>query len=219
MRGTGLAIVNADQFNVSMPFAVEMYFDRGSEQRIRALSERCATLAGSTVTKETRPHISLSVADEINHEKIEELLVSFARRYKSFEITLSAIGFFAVTPSIAYLAPKVDQRLLELHAVFFGEFAEVAFGIWENYLPRSWIPHCTLVSGLDARQGALVLEEVQHFGLPAACKITEIGLIRFRPVVQIRCLGLTSSFETPNQSTDPKSASGTPDAWHQSRHP
>ena len=39
----------------------------------------------------------------------------------------------------------------------------------------------------------MVLEEVQRFGLPAACRITEVGLVRFRPVVQIRCLELTGT--------------------------
>jgi len=186
-----------------MPFAVETYFDRESEKRIRALSDRCATLGGSAVIKETRPHISLGVADEVSHEKMEALLVSFARRHKPFEITLSAIGFFAVTPSIAYLSPKVDQSLLELHAEFFGEFTEGASGIWEHYSPRSWIPHCTLAAGLDARQCALVIEEVQRFVLPAACRITEIGVIRFRPVVPIRSFVLTGSPEAPSQTPDP----------------
>lgn len=174
-----------------MPFAVEMYFDGESERRIRALSERCAAWVGSPVIKEARPHISLAVADEVSQEKMEALLASFARRYKPFEITLSATGFFAVTPSIAYLSPKVDRGLLDLHAGFFEEFKGSASGVWEHYSPRSWIPHCTLASGLDSQQGALVLNEVQSFGLPATCRITEIGLIRFRPIVPICCMGFT----------------------------
>jgi 2'-5' RNA ligase len=170
-----------------MPFAVEMYFDVESERRLRSLSDRCAALVGSAIIEGARPHISLGVADVVVHEEIEAHIVSFARRYKPFEITLSSVGFFTSVPSIAYLAPKVDNALLDLHAEFFERFVEGATGVWAHYFPRTWIPHCTLASGLDAKQSAQILEEVQRFGLPAECRIAEIGVVRFRPVVPILC--------------------------------
>src|ERR1035441_6828898 len=64
---------------------------------------------------ESRPHVSLAVAESLDLPATHELLDRFGRCTNTLSISLRSLGFFVFRGRIAYLAPKVTPELLALH--------------------------------------------------------------------------------------------------------
>lgn len=175
-----------------MPYAVELFFDPASEQRIRTLWERLAGI-GLTYLHESdsRPHVSLAVCDLIEVKPTIQLLDRFACITAGFPITFSSIGIFPATEPVIFFAPKVTIPLLELHAAFLESFEPMATQIWPNYSPDRWMPHCTLAAGCPQECLEEALEICRSETLPFTAEITEIGFVEFRPVKPLHSAALS----------------------------
>jgi len=172
-----------------MGYAIEMYFDAASELRLYSLWDEFARFGASSMRDgESRPHVSLAVADSVDLPATRQLLDSFARTAKPFSLSLASLGLFPCSERIVYLAPKATPELLALHGRFFDRFASVAGGIWQLYAPATWVPHCTLAIGLLPQQLVPAVDACQAFGLPLACTVAEVALVEFRPVKQLHAV-------------------------------
>ena len=172
-----------------MGYAIEMFFDAASELRLYSLWDEFSTFGASSMRDgESRPHVSLAVADAVDLPATRQLLDSFARTAKPFSLSLASLGLFPCSERIAYLAPKVTPELLALHGRFFDRFSSVASGIWQLYAPATWVPHCTLAIGLLPQQLVPAVDACQAFGLPLACTVAEVGLVEFHPAKQLQAV-------------------------------
>lgn len=72
-----------------MGFAVEMYFDDVAERRVRRLWDRIAESCGSTLLTDigTRPHLSLSLFDDVEPDALRAELLEFARSSVPLPVT------------------------------------------------------------------------------------------------------------------------------------
>lgn len=160
-----------------MQYAVEMYFDAASELRLNSLWDEFAKFGASSMRdSESRPHVSLAIADSVDLQATHELLDRFGRCTNAFPISLRSLGFFIFRGHIAYLAPKVTPELLALHGRFFREFSVLASRIWPYYEPAVWVPHCTIAIGLLPQHLPPAFDACEAFGLPLDGRVVEIAL-------------------------------------------
>ena len=179
-------------FGENMPFAIELYFDDLGESRLRSLSDAFSRFGAPAFhVGESRPHVSLVVAESVDLLATRALLDRFSRSTRRFPVSLPSLGFFLVE-RVAFLAPKVTPDILALHASFFAEFASISAGIWRHYHPASWVPHCTLAVGLLPQHILPAFEACQACGLPVDCTIVGMGLVEFLPVKQIHAASFSA---------------------------
>ena len=68
-----------------MTYAIEMYFDKETEEKIMSLAKKVADAGLSTKYLEwkTRPHITLAVFNDVDEDRCTELLEMFAKAHKA----------------------------------------------------------------------------------------------------------------------------------------
>ena len=179
-----------------MGYAIEMFFDNASESRIRALWSEFARFGASSMQdSNTRPHVSLVVAETVDLAAMRDLLDTCSRSTKSFSLSLASLGFFATSERVAYLAPKVTPDLLALHRSIYDQFSSHVSDFWPHYAPASWVPHCTLAMGQLPQPLGAAIDICQSIGLPVVCNVIELGLVEFPPVKQLYTVPLVSQSE------------------------
>ncbi len=168
-------------------YAVELYFDPESEQRIldlrRALIEQGYTALRDLL--EFRPHISLAVFDQAHPDQLNPLVFDFSAVLAPFEFRLSAVGTFPTAENVIFLAPVPTFTLLDCHHRFHQRLAQTSLTCWTYYLPGQWVPHCTIEVNIPAERFAAALDFTRRIFQPVEGRFESIGVIEFRPVVEL----------------------------------
>lgn len=172
-------------------FAVELYLDAASEERLVGLWRALARDGITSLMLDigARPHISLAVFSELEVDALRAPLEAFARAAAPLTLTLSHVGVFPAA-NVVFAAPAASTPLLQLHAKFHALLRERGLPSYHFYLPGAWVPHCTLAMELPPeRVGDAVAACLAHpvFG-PATA--THLALVEFRPVVELAVLPL-----------------------------
>lgn len=163
-----------------MPYAVELYLDQQSSERVRGLKEELKS-RGIDVDEGTRSHISLSIYGNLNLMEFRTRLERFAEAQAPFSISLASIGIFATESPIIYLAPTVTMGLLQLHQDFCEFFSEYDGLAWDYYRPGLWVPHCTLAMNLDGSKVKEAVDIICRLRLPLYGILDKIGVLEFSP--------------------------------------
>ncbi len=125
-----------------------------------------------------RPHLTLSIYNDLDTEAFEQCFADFARSLKPIHLDLSTIGVFPNASPVVFLTPVVTSDLLELHKSFHQFAAQFKDQAVEHYLPGHWVPHCSLGIGLKPDiVSAAVRYCLQQVKLPIHTFIAEIGLL------------------------------------------
>src|SRR5207237_2076876 len=103
---------------IRMPFAVQLFFDSISEAIIRNAQEEVAKggVPFSTHDADVRPSLTLALYDELDIAAGVGKLKVFAEMFSPFALTFSCLGLFPGGKAVVYLAPTVNQKLLDIHA-------------------------------------------------------------------------------------------------------
>ena len=74
-----------------MTYAIEMYFDKETEEKIMSLAKKVADAGLSTKFLEwkTRSHVTLAIFNDVDEDRCTKLLESFAKEHKAFPAFLS----------------------------------------------------------------------------------------------------------------------------------
>ena len=170
-----------------MGFAVELYFDAATEASLRELWEALSNEGISDVMPSigARPHISLATFECIDLVSLREELRSLARVAQPLTVTLGAVGTFPTAEGVVYLAPVVTQEFLSLHKRLHARLSDLGIASAEYYRPGKWIPHCTAAIDLDAEEVSSAVDLCLRSNVFVTARLTEIGLIEFRPVRDI----------------------------------
>jgi 2'-5' RNA ligase len=167
-------------------YSIELYFDGPSDSRVRSIWSKVANLGAATmIESDSRPHVSLAVAESLEVGAVIPMLDRFARANKRFPLSLPAVGLFPAAEPVVFLAPKVTADLLELHRDFMAEFVPLAEGIWPYYMPEAWVPHCTITMGIRAESVGLAYAACHTSGLPLEVHVVGMSLVEFVPVKQL----------------------------------
>lgn len=168
-----------------MPYAIQLFFDDHVEKAIRTIWHE---QAGSGVapylgTSGNRPHISLSLCDDLDRATCQARLETWASSVKPLPISFQNLGIFPAPDAVVYTGPVVTQELLTLQREVDGLLDGCC--VWpefDYYRPGHWIPHCTLAMEFDDIQLPRALEIAGHLKLPLNGSISGVGVIEFRPV-------------------------------------
>lgn len=169
-----------------MNFAVEMFFDPASDERVREVWERIAKagLPSRLLDNGSTPHVSLGVCAELDPVAFAPQLREFAARERRISARLVSVATFANREGVVFFGVVATRDLLELHERFDEMFARAAHGPWEYYRPGRWVPHCTLTTALDPTQVAAALRVCAEVPLPIQVTLAEIALVE-NPSVRV----------------------------------
>ncbi|MCA8912412.1 MAG: 2'-5' RNA ligase family protein [Planctomycetes bacterium] len=166
-----------------MPYALELFFDPRCETRLRrfvhALRE---TQLGGTVLIEdvkARFHITLACFDDADEPKMCKVVEDLAHATHALPVILSSLGMFPGAETVLFLAPVVDQELLDVHRGVFERMAEFTQTPWKLYQPGRWVPHCTLALKLPRDGVQKALDHLMESTFPITGELVEIGVSEF----------------------------------------
>ena len=128
-----------------MIYAIEMYFDKATEEKIMDIARKVADAGISTKYLEwkTRPHITLGVFNDIDEKRCTELLERFAAKHKPIKAHLHSVASWSDT-KVIYLNPGMTRWLYDLHDEVYELMQEFDTRGWEQYMPKNWVAHCTV---------------------------------------------------------------------------
>lgn len=172
-----------------MQYAIELYYDEKTEQKLFQLAERVANEGFSTKFLEwkTRPHLTLACFNDVDEDACKKKLSMFAESHKQMPAYIGSVGMFPDTKTI-FVSPVMNSGMYQLQRELHECLNDFDTKGWEWYCPDRWVPHCTLaLTGEDDEQaffGAsdLILHEFQKLsGMFAA-----VGLVKITfPVEEI----------------------------------
>jgi len=166
-----------------MPYALQLYFDPSTDAKVRKLWRRFAEagIARHLVESANRPHLTLAVYDNLDVVTAERELLLFVPTLAPFPVIFTHVGVFTQPSPVVFLAPVVTIDLLDLHQVTHERFVGFGTGPHQFYLPRRWIPHCTIALHVDRQTLPLSMEVIQEISLPMTGTVTELGIVRVSP--------------------------------------
>ena len=177
-----------------MPFALVMYFDSLSEKPIRELWQKIAD-AGITSTLAragVRPHLTLTIFDQVSRIPREDELAGFARKSHLTDLQATYIGFFSQPDPVVFVAPTPTQELMDFHRSIIHVLMEDAQPISANYLPGTWVPHCTIALDFPKKRIPEVVELCLDLPLPFIMHATQVGVVEFQPMKDLFKCNLTT---------------------------
>lgn len=173
-----------------MPFAIQLFFDPRCQSRLRRLvSSMRETQLGGTVLIEdvkARFHITLAVCDHVNEPVLERVLKEIAADTQSLPVILSSLGIFPSADSVMFLAPVVDQELLDVHRKVHERVSEFSESPWKLYMPGRWVPHCTLALKLPRDGVRRALDHLMESTFPITGELIELGVSEFESGAVLR---------------------------------
>jgi len=157
--------------------AVELYFDPATEEAVKGLLRdlKAANLPSPLLDQGVRPHVSLVVAETVD-DALKASIQGLAEGMPPILLALTSVGAFPGEEGAVFLAPASRARLLELHHNVHELCATHVEERNPRYVPGSWVPHCTLSTGLSPKQAAQAVYVMLKAPLPIEGRFTEIGL-------------------------------------------
>lgn len=175
-----------------MQYAIELYFDKATEDIIFSLAQKIADANISTKFLEwkTRPHLTLGCFNDVDEEKCMEKLKAFVDTHKIMPAYIGSVGMFNDTKTI-FLSPIMNRSMYQFQGELHEYFEELDTRGWEWYCPEKWVPHCTVaLTGEDSDQAFfdacnLILHEFRKIAgefvsiglVKITCPVEEIGVV------------------------------------------
>ena len=134
-----------------MDYALELFFDQESEDRVRRYWEAVRAQTGIAYLESvgSRPHVSIGVFTDIGTGRACGLLREAAAHLAAFPLRFQSVGVFTHPQPWVWLAPVVTAQLLALHASLHAAFAFCDSGAFAYYRPGAWVPHCAVAYAPD----------------------------------------------------------------------
>jgi hypothetical protein len=177
---------------IVMPFAVQLFFDSMSESIIGGILGELAKegIFFSAFAPTIRPSLTLALYDQLDSTACASKLRVFAELSSPFALTFSSLGIFPGGKATFYLAPTVDQKLLDVQAYIHQLLKNSATSSLTNYASGDRISHCALALDLDKGLLARAIEIGLSIPFPLHCRVDEIGLAEYWPMKQLCSFGL-----------------------------
>lgn len=173
-----------------MQYAIELYFDKATEDNLFRLASRIGEEKLSTgfLSWKSRPHLTLGCFNDVDEAGAAALLKRFAHEHQPMTAALESVGMFTDT-QVIFAQPVMNAEMYQLQRELHNCFAAYDTSGWEWYQPDVWVPHCTLATmaadGEEAflQASQLVLREFQKM----AGQFTAVGLVKVTHPVEELC--------------------------------
>ena len=123
------------------------------------VDEASALEDGSSVRKlGYRPHLTLTRYSMIEPSVLQKGMEVFEGE-AAISLNFARVDFFDIEPLVLWLAPRRDERLLDLHRRLHAALEPEAPLCDPHYAPEQWKPHLTVATAIPAakRSDALKL--------------------------------------------------------------
>jgi 2'-5' RNA ligase len=157
--------------------ALEMGLDPEGDRAIRDLWSRLEQLGVASLkghVPSIRPHLSLVVTDDA--DGLREHAPGLALRGHETDIEMAAASLFSADPPLLVLAVAPAPELVALHARVSTALATAGVDVWPHYRPGTWLPHCTLSTGVPAAMLADALAACLALPLPVRARLRAAAL-------------------------------------------
>ncbi|XP_026381783.1 uncharacterized protein LOC113276394 [Papaver somniferum] len=170
----------------SQGYAIQLFFDPALENQVLKAWNVLARRQISTqlIEMESRPHITLLSSPVLDPPKLQNLIKNFASKQEPLSLSMSAIGSFPGEGNVLFLSPNPTSSLLQFHAQLCDALRKENIEIGEEYLPDSWIPHCTVAKEVPRSRIGEAFCILRDLKLPISGYAMDIGLVEFSPVVR-----------------------------------
>ncbi len=167
-----------------MGYAVLLYFDEQTEQRIMDLRHALIEAGIPSLMNKMgdRPHISLAGFSEVDCDSLISLVQEFTNGRQPFSVQLSAIGIFPTKENVLFLSPVPTIHLLTCHLEFHEQLAKSKLVSSPYYAPDSWVPHCTVEMNIPDEQIQKAMEYCIKAFTPILSQFQEMGVIEYWPI-------------------------------------
>ena len=177
-----------------MPFAIELLFDSKTNAAVRKIGKRMEIngIPFALNRPGASPHISLAGFNQPRSRKLRTLLKKIALKSRTFSFRLPKAGVFR-SEGVLFLRPDTSAELLKIHSELHGVLRGAVKGSNPNYLPKNWVPHCTLGMGLSPaqiRKAQKILREMKPAIKGACCKL---ALVEYYPIKEMAVFKLRAS--------------------------
>ena len=164
-----------------MQYAIELYFDKETEEKIYDLAHKIADAGISTKFLEwqTRPHLTLACFNDVDEKQCVEKLQTFARTHKAMPACFASVGMFNDSKTI-FLSPIMTRSMYQMQSELHDHLSGFDTTGWAWYRPENWAPHCTVAltkeDGSEAFYQAsdLVLHEFEKL----SGEFVSVGLVK-----------------------------------------
>ena len=179
-----------------MLYAIELFFDKETEQKLYNLAKKVAEKKLSTKFLEwkSRPHLTLACFNDVDEEKCIEKLKTFCKSHKQMPAYIGSVGMFNDTRAITAL-PIMNESMYQLHRELHECLQDFDTTGWEWYCPNRWVPHCALALTKEDEEDVfykasdLILHEFRKMN----GMFVSIGLVKITfPVEEIYTIELDS---------------------------
>ncbi len=177
-----------------MQYAIELYFDQETEQKLYALAKQVADQNLSTKFLEwkTRPHLTLACFNDVDEEKCIGLLREFARNHKQMPAYIGSVGMFNDTRTI-FASPIMNACMYQLQRELQECLKDFDSAGWEWYRPDRWTPHCTLALTKEDAEDVFykASDLILHAFKKMSGRFVSVGLVKITfPVKEIFAIEL-----------------------------
>lgn len=172
-----------------MQYAIELYYDKETEDKLYALSKRVADEKLSTKFLEwkTRPHLTLACFNDVDEEKCITQLKEFAKSHMQMPAYIASVGMFTDTKTI-FASPMMNDEMYQFQRELHECLHDFDTKGWEWYHPNRWMPHCTLALTKEDSEDVFykASELILHEFKKMSGKFVSIGLVKISfPVEEI----------------------------------
>ena len=171
-----------------MTYAINLYFDKESEKTIEHIWNELAIDGISThmVEIDSKPHITLTIYNDLDIIDFEKRFTEFVNNYHSFELQCSYIGIFPQRKGTVFIAPTMTDDLIKIHRDFHSLFQDYSHQEWDYYKSDCWFPHCTISNGTSDEAVPEIIRQVLDIYQPMKIKIESIGIVKLFPIKYLK---------------------------------
>ena len=166
-----------------MDFAILLYFDQETEKTIASWTQRLvdAGVNDTLLAMKMRPHLTVAEMDAEDVAPLEAAVDSLADQIPRLELKLASLGLFPNEAGVLFLAPIVEEPLLDFHRLVHKKLAPLSDAFSPLYEEKNWVPHCTLALELDNEQFSTAYMLMKEIFQPLTAKIVDIGIFKCCP--------------------------------------
>ncbi len=177
-----------------MPFAIELLFDPKTNAAVRKIGKRMEIngIPFALNRPGASPHISLAGFNHPRGRKLRTHLKKIALKSRRFSFRLPKAGVFR-SEGVLFLRPDKSAELLKIHLELHKVLRGAVMGSNPHYLPKNWVPHCTLGLSLSPPQlrKALKILRVMKPDIKGAC--CRLALVEYYPFKEMAAFKLRTS--------------------------
>ncbi|MCP2250882.1 2'-5' RNA ligase family protein [Lentzea aerocolonigenes] len=149
--------------------ALVAFFDDEADKKVRDLWRQVGT------EHEYPPHLTYAIASTIGPKVRKELRTDLERLWMP-DLWLHTLSTFSTVENVLMLAAVVDAELLAVHSAIHDVLASNVKNPSAYYLPGSWVPHCTLVHGIDDEAMKAAFAKIFPVE-PIRAKVREVSVV------------------------------------------